>query len=241
MVLLFKVMSMIRRLNVILLGMGALLVVTCGGFLVSRLLTSPVSVHVISQGTTAPSLATAAVPSALTSTPGPTVSPTSIVVLAPTLIPIPTPVPTLVPTVAPTLLPKPRPTFVPTTVPTPVPTLVPTPVPTLVPTPLVPVVSYSCTGSVSGDLHVTYGSDPTYWVDVPVPWLVTSPIDSNVSSYTLTAQMLIDESIFCTLSVVNSDGTTTSATGSQSGQYNVVELWVCNNSEGDWRVTLGEC
>jgi hypothetical protein len=89
---------------------------------------------------------------------------------------------------------------------------------------------------VSGDVHVLYGSEPTEFVDFPVPWQVTMPIDSSLTSYGIQAQILFDGSISCTLSVLNSDGSTASAAGSQSGQYNVVELRVCNDSGGDWAV-----
>jgi hypothetical protein len=90
---------------------------------------------------------------------------------------------------------------------------------------------------VSGDVHVFYGSsDPTGFVDFPVPWQLTTPIDSSATSYGVVAQLLFDGSLSCTLSVLNSDGSTASAAGSNSGQYNVVELLVCNNSGGDWAV-----
>src|ERR1019366_2743599 len=59
-----RVTSMTRRVNVTLLGVGALLAVAAGGFSVSRLPTSPVSAHAISLGTNAPSPATAALPPA---------------------------------------------------------------------------------------------------------------------------------------------------------------------------------
>lgn len=90
---------------------------------------------------------------------------------------------------------------------------------------------------MSGTAHVIYGSDPTSWVDVPVPWRATMPIDSTVASYGIMAQNVFAAgSISCTISALNADGSTASASGSQSVQYGVIELRVCNDIGGDFEV-----